>query len=143
MKTRYIVMILVGIPLALLTVGSLATDQTPAKLLMSKPGGPGIVDQREYLQKHEAELVAAVKRMNPKITSVQFDWSTVETGDIGNGTPQGGGKVIDVYGKFNHIKGSGFILQMDLTDAGMPDLKRISVPTDFRVRKGDKVSYFD
>jgi hypothetical protein len=143
MKKRHIIMLLIGIPLALLAGGSLVTNQTRDKLLMSKPGGPGIVDQREYLQKHEADLVAAIKRMNPKITSVQFDWSTVETGDIGNGTPQGGGKVIVVYGEFNHIKGSQFSLQMSLDKDKMPDLKTISAPNDFGVVKGKGWSYFE
>jgi hypothetical protein len=87
------------------------------------------------LQKHETDLVQAIKEMNPKITSVQFDWSTVETGDIGNGTPQGGGEVIDVYGQFNHIKSSQFVLQMKLRNDKMPDLTTISAPNDFTVVK--------
>ncbi|MCI1986611.1 MAG: hypothetical protein LKJ69_07330 [Lactobacillus sp.] len=140
MKNRFIIMLVIGIPLALLAGGVLMINQMPPE---SRPGGPGIVAQREYLQKHEAELVAATKRMNPKITSVQFDWNTVETGDIGNGTPQGGGKVIDVDAEFNHIKNSQMVLQMSFTKSKMPDLNTISAPIGFSVPRGDGAVLFE
>jgi hypothetical protein len=139
MKSRFIIMLVIGIPLALVAGGVLMMNQIPPE---SRPGGPGIVAQREYLQKHEAELLAAVKKMNPKITSVQFDWKSVETGDIGNGTPQGGGKVITVDGEFNHVEDSQFDLQMALRKDKMPNLSTITAPNGFTViKKGTWVNY--
>ncbi|MEE8738663.1 MAG: hypothetical protein SOI66_07125 [Bifidobacterium sp.] len=50
--------------------------------------------QIEFLKAHETEMTEYVKKQNPKITSVQYDWNSVETGVIGNGLPQGAGNVL-------------------------------------------------
>ena len=62
--------------------------------------------QLAYLKEHEEEIKEFVKSLNPKVESVQIAWEETRWEEIGNGTPQGGGKVIRVFGGFNQIKDS-------------------------------------
>ena len=62
--------------------------------------------QLAYLKKHEEEIKEFVKSQNPKIESVQIDWEQTRWEDIGNGTPQGGGEVVSIFGEFNNLKDS-------------------------------------
>ena len=67
--------------------------------------------QLTYLKKHEKDLADFVKSLNPKVDSVQIAWE-----EIGNGTPQGGGNVIRVFGGFNHIKDSSWSVLVYIKD---------------------------
>ena len=60
--------------------------------------------QLVYLKEHDNEIKEFVKSQNPKIESVQIDWDQTRWEDIGNGTPQGAGKVVSIFGGFNHLK---------------------------------------
>ena len=62
--------------------------------------------QLVYLKEHDNEIKEFVKSQNPKIESVQIDWDQTRWEDIGNGTPQGAGKVVSIFGGFNHLKTS-------------------------------------
>ena len=64
--------------------------------------------QLTYLKKHEKDLADFVKSLNPKVDSVQIAWEETRWEEIGNGTPQGEGNVIRVFGGFNHIKDSSW-----------------------------------
>ena len=64
--------------------------------------------QLAYLKDHEEEIKEFVKSLNPKVESVQIAWEETRWEEIGNGTPQGGGKVIRVFGGFNQIKDSSW-----------------------------------
>ena len=64
--------------------------------------------QLAYLKEHEGEIEDFVKSLNPKIESVQIDWRQTQWDKIGNGTPQGGGEVVQVYGGFNNIEKSSW-----------------------------------
>ena len=64
--------------------------------------------QLAYLKKHENEIKEFVKSQNPKIESVRIDWEETKWDEIGNGTPQGGGEIVMVYGGFNHISNSSW-----------------------------------
>jgi len=64
--------------------------------------------QLAYLQEHEGEIEDFVKSLNPKIESVQIDWKQTQWDKIGNGTPQGGGEIVQVYGGFNNIEKSSW-----------------------------------
>ncbi|RLV27095.1 hypothetical protein DIX60_08910 [Streptococcus iniae] len=77
--------------------------------------------QLAYLKEHEQEIVDFVKSHNERIESVQFDWSSIKVEQSGNGTPQGGGEMVDVYGTFNNIKNSGWNVTFEITN-GIPDL---------------------
>ena len=60
--------------------------------------------QLAYLKEHEEEIKDFVKSLNPKVESVQIDWKQTQWDKIGNGTSQGGGEIVQVYGGFNNIE---------------------------------------
>ena len=60
--------------------------------------------QLAYLKEHEEEIKEFVKSQNSKIESVQIDWNQTRWEDVGNGTPQGGGEVVSIFGEFNNLK---------------------------------------
>ena len=72
--------------------------------------------QLAYLKEHEEEIKEFVKSQNTKIESVQIDWKQTQWDKIGNGTPQGGGEIIDVYGTFNNIENSGWHVMISVED---------------------------
>ncbi|MBP2620876.1 hypothetical protein ACVRXQ_05125 [Streptococcus panodentis] len=72
--------------------------------------------QLTYLKKHEKDLADFVKALSPKVESVQFDWDSMEVGQVGNGTPQGGGYILTLNGRVNNIKETEFTLGVDLGD---------------------------
>ena len=72
--------------------------------------------QLAYLKEHEEEIKEFVKSLNPKVESVQIDWKQTQWDKIGNGTPQGGGEIIDVYGTFNNIENSGWHVMISVED---------------------------
>ena len=82
--------------------------------------------QLAYLKEHEEEIKDFVKSQNPKIESVQIDWRQTQWDKVGNGTPQGGGDIIDVYGTFNNIDNSGWHA-MIIVDDGKVDLASMTL----------------
>ena len=88
--------------------------------------------QIAYLKEHEKEIVDFVKSQNPKVESVQVNWSDIRWGEAGNGTPQGGGEIIELYGGFNHIENSGWNVTIEIVNE-MPDLKTMMLSNGFGV----------
>ena len=72
--------------------------------------------QLAYLKEHEEEIKEFVKSLNPKVESVQIDWKQTQWDKIGNGTPQGGGEIVQVYGGFNNISNSSWSVIITITD---------------------------
>ena len=70
--------------------------------------------QLAYLKEHEEEIVKFVKSKNSKIESVQISWDETKWEKVGNGTPQGGGEIVNVYGGFNHIESSSWNVTFDI-----------------------------
>ena len=70
--------------------------------------------QLAYLKKHEDEIKEFVKSQNSKIESVQIDWEQTQWDQIGNGTPQGGGDIVQVYGGFNNIEKSSWSVVIEI-----------------------------
>ena len=70
--------------------------------------------QLAYLKEHEEEIKDFVKSQNAKIESVQIDWDETMWEKVGNGTPQGGGEIVNVYGSFNHIESSSWNVTFDI-----------------------------
>ena len=70
--------------------------------------------QLVYLKEHEEEIVKFVKSKNSKIESVQIAWDETKWEKVGNGTPQGGGEIVNVYGGFNHIESSSWNVTFDI-----------------------------
>lgn len=82
--------------------------------------------QLAYLKEHQKEIDDFVKSKNSKIESVQIDWRQTQWDKVGNGTPQGGGDIIDVYGTFNNIDNSGWHV-MIIVDDGKVDLASMTL----------------
>ena len=64
--------------------------------------------QLAYIKEHEQEIVDFVKAQNSKVESVQIDWDQTQWSDGGNGTPQGGDEVIEIFGTVNQLEDSGW-----------------------------------
>ncbi|MFC3932971.1 hypothetical protein ACVR0S_09730 [Streptococcus dentapri] len=78
--------------------------------------------QVAYLKEHEQEMTAYIKSKNSKITTVKYDWDSVKLVDAGNGTPQGGGKVLLIFGYANGSDLTNFSLNFDVDKENMPIL---------------------
>ncbi len=91
--------------------------------------------QLAYLKEHEEDMANFIKSRNPKVESVQFDWDSMEVGQIGNGTPQGGGYMLTFKGRINNIKESSFTLgfPLDNNRYSLPNLERISEMQPIRI----------
>ena len=70
--------------------------------------------QLTYLKDHEKDMADFVKSLSPKVDSVQFNWDSMEVGQIGNGTPQGGGYMLTIRGKVNHNDKTKFMVGFSL-----------------------------
>ena len=70
--------------------------------------------QLAYLKEHEEDMADFVKSLSPKVESVQFDWDSIKVGQVGNGTPQGGGYMMTVDGRINNNKDTQFTLGIPL-----------------------------
>lgn len=70
--------------------------------------------QLAYLKEHEEEIKEFVKSQNEKIESVQIDWHETKWEKVGNGTPQGGGEVVSVFGEFNNIEESDWSVMFEI-----------------------------
>ena len=70
--------------------------------------------QLAYLKEHEEEIKEFVKSQNPKIESIQIDWDETKWEKVGNGTPQGGGEVVSIFGEFNNIEESDWSVMFEI-----------------------------
>ena len=95
--------------------------------------------QLAYLKEHEEDMANFVKSWNSKVESVQFDWDSMEVGQVGNGTPQGGGYMMTVNGRINNNKDTqftlGFPLKRNLNE--IPEKLVIIQMQPIRILKGN------
>ena len=70
----------------------------------------GVIKQKQlsFLKEHEQEIVDFVKSKSSKVESVQIYWDETQWIDGGNGTPQGGDEVIEIFGTVNLLEDSGW-----------------------------------
>ncbi|RLU27950.1 lipoprotein BUG3, partial [Streptococcus iniae] len=73
---------------------------------------------------HEQEIIDFIKSQNKKIESVQIDWDDVRWSKGGNGTPQGGGQGILLFGKINNDSDSGWRIDIEI-ESGIPNLEEM------------------
>ena len=66
------------------------------------------IKQLNNLKEHEQEIVDFVKSKSSKVESVQIYWDETQWIDGGNGTPQGGDEVIEIFGTVNQLEDSGW-----------------------------------
>ena len=83
--------------------------------------------QLVYLKEHEKDMADFVKSLSPKVKSVQFDWDSMKVGQVGNGTPQGGGYMLTLRGKVNNNDKTEFTVGFSL------DNDRNSTPREFGI----------
>ena len=88
--------------------------------------------QLAYLKKHEEDIKEFVKSQNPKIESVQIDWNETKWEKVGNGTPQGGGEVVSIFGEFNNLKDSDWNVIIEIKD-GKVDLESMAISNGIRL----------
>ena len=88
--------------------------------------------QLAYLKEHEEEIKDFVKSQNAKIESVQIDWRQTQWDKVGNGTPQGGGDIVQVYGGFNNISNSSWSVIIKIKD-GKILINSIEIGSPLRV----------
>ena len=88
--------------------------------------------QLTYLKKHEKDLADFVKSLNPKVDSVQIAWEETRWEDVGNGTPQGGGEVVSIFGEFNNLKDSDWNVLIEIKD-GKVDLESMGISNGIRL----------
>ena len=88
--------------------------------------------QLAYLKEHEQEIEDFVKSLNPKVESIQIDWKQTQWDKVGNGTPQGGGDIVQVYGGFNNISNSSWSVIIKITD-GKILINSIGIGSPLRV----------
>ena len=94
--------------------------------------------QLAYLKEHEEDMANFVKSWNSKVESVQFDWDSMEVGQVGNGTPQGGGYMMTVNGRINNKDTKftlGFPLKRNLNE--IPEKLVIIQMQPIRILKGN------
>ena len=101
--------------------------------------------QLAYLKEHEEEMANFVKSWNSKVESVQFDWDSMDVGQVGNGTPQGGGYMMTVNGRINNNKDTkftlGFPLKRNLNE--IPEKLVIIQMQPIRILKGNLWDLYD
>lgn len=85
-----------------------SNDTQPSKQLSARE------KQLAYLKEHEKDMTDFVKSLSSKVDSVQFNWDSMEVGEIGNGTPQGGGYMLTLDGRINNNKDTKFTLGIPL-----------------------------
>ena len=114
-KSKIAILSIVALTATLVIGGTIMTVQN--KSLFTD----GIFDFRSskekqlaYLKEHEEEIKEFVKSQNSKIESVQIDWEQTQWDQIGNGTPQGGGDIVQVYGGFNNIAKSSWSVVIEI-----------------------------
>lgn len=73
--------------------------------------------QLAYLKEHEKNMADFVKSLSPKVKSVQFNWDSMEVGQVGNGTPQGGGYMLTLRGKVNQNEQTKFMVGFSIDNA--------------------------
>ena len=83
--------------------------------------------QLAYLKENEEDIADFVKSLSPKVESVQFDWDSMEVGQVGNGTPQGGGYMLTLRGKVNNNDKTEFTVGFSLNN------DRNSTPREFGI----------
>lgn len=92
--------------------------------------------QLAWLKEHEEEIVKWIKSRHPKITSVDFDWSTYRVGAISNGV-QIVGYNLSVKGTFNDNPDTALFIDFSLeTEDSIPEMVNIRMNQPPRIKRG-------
>ena len=126
--------------LALVVFGGGAWMAKETNLFLSPRAKP-----MAYLKEHEEDMADFVKALSPKVESVQFNWDSMEVGQVGNGTPQGGGYMLTLRGKVNNNDKTKFMVGFSLdNDAnGIPKEFGIYEMQPIRIYRDGGWYYYD
>ncbi|WP_251713569.1 hypothetical protein [Lactococcus ileimucosae] len=129
------------ISILLLIGGITAMTQlkTPFDIFLTKDfTTPSKNDQIAYLKKHEKEMTEAM--LDDKVKTIEWDWDSLDIETIGNGTPQGGGLVLTINGRFNHIEDSSFTVGFNLENRkSYPKIDDMTLMQPLRIDGGTKL----
>jgi hypothetical protein len=75
-----------------------------------------------------------VKAQSPKVESVQIDWDGVRWSEASNGTPQGGGEMLQIYGGFNNADSSSWGILIPINDDGTLNMDEMFLSNQLRIR---------
>ena len=86
------------------------TKQVPIATSSSTKEDIEVIKQKQlaYLKDHEQEIVDFVKSKSSKVESIQIYWDETQWIEGGNGTPQGGDEVIEIFGIVDQLEDSGW-----------------------------------
>lgn len=95
-----------------------------------------IIKQKQlaYLKDNEQEIIDFVKAQSPKVESVQIDWDGVRWSEASNGTPQGGGEMLQIYGGFNNADSSSWGILIPINDDGTLNMDEMFLSNQLRIR---------
>ena len=82
--------------------------------------------QIAFLKAHEKEMTEYVKKQDEKISRVAFIWNTVKQEKIGNGLPQGVGKILTMRIKIFDNKG------IEINAFGFYEKKKLNLGAESR-----------
>ena len=89
MKKRTKKLLVILMPIVLITGGLLMKLGTPLDHFLTHDYTVVTKqDQIDYLKKHEQEMTEHVKKENPKLISIQWDWESIEVVEV---QPNAGG----------------------------------------------------
>ncbi len=144
MKKRIKILLVILIPIVLITGGLLMKLGTPFDIFLTKDfTKPTKTEQIDYLKEHEEEMTNFVKKQNAKITSVQWDWDSLEVQEF---QPNAGGiptgekyNTMSIYGKFNNIVDSSFQIEWILAKHSYyPKISGMYITQDLTIDGGSK-----
>ena len=99
--------------------------------------------QLAWLKEHEEEIVKWIKSRHPKITSVDFEWSTYRVGAISNGV-QIVGYNLSVKGTFNDNPDTVLVIDFSLNNEdSIPNMKDIRMLNPPSIKKGKGLYIYD
>ena len=99
--------------------------------------------QLAWLKEHETEIVKWIKSRHPKITSVDFEWSTYRVGAISNGV-QIVGYNLSVKGTFNDNPDTVLVIDFSLNNEdSIPNMKDIRMINPPSIKKGKGLYIYD
>ena len=130
MKKRIKILLVILIPIVLIIGGVLMKNTSLGHFLIYEHVIVTKQDQIDYLKKHEQEMTEHVKKENPKLISIQWDWESIEVVEVqpnAGGIPTGKKHYeLVIEGKFNGIVDSilksGFYLDSRNSYPKMSDI---------------------
>ena len=140
MKSRKIMMIVASI-VVLLSIGGCSVkhkDDTKQGKTIAASSTKDLKEDKEaikkkqldYLKEHEQKVIDLVKAQNSKVESVQIDWDQTQWSDGGLTTPE---CYMNVFGRINHIKESGWRVDIPINEDNTLNLDEMYIGSDIGI----------